>query len=156
MEIAAASPAPFVDFPDNITAPAIGTRRFLKYCVPLYDELAEMLDDENRPVFVHMDGDLRPLWQAIAESRVGGIDSLSPTPDNDTSIAEAVALWPEKRLWVNFPSSVHIRSTRALRLSATQSAPLESVAIPRGPAIGSPSIAGGSKARRHVPSAPKT
>ncbi len=43
-----------------------------------------MLSDRNVPVFVHMDGDLKPLWNAIGESRVGGLDSFSPTPDNDT------------------------------------------------------------------------
>jgi len=43
MEIAARSPAPFIDFPDNITAPTIGLRRFQEYCVPLYDELADMI-----------------------------------------------------------------------------------------------------------------
>ncbi len=118
MEIAARSPAPFIDFPDNITAPAIGPRRFREYCVPLYDQMAEMLEGQNRPVFVHMDGDVRPLWQAITESRVGGIDSLSPVPDNDTSVTEAVALWPEMRLWVNFPSSVHIRPYEQVRVIA--------------------------------------
>jgi len=59
---------------------------------------------------VHMDGDLKPLWQAIGESGVRGLDSLSPPPDNDTSAAEAASMWPEMRLFVNFPSSVHLAS----------------------------------------------
>ena len=118
LEIAVQSPAPFIDFPDNITAPAIGPRRFEAYCVPLYNELADMLDGQNRPVFVHMDGDLKPLWQAIAASKVGGIDSLSPTPDNDTSVAQAVSLWPEMRLWVNYPSSLHIQPYERVRAEA--------------------------------------
>ena len=117
-EIARRSPAPFIDFPDNITAPAIGPERFRQYCVPLYNRLAEMLDE--RPVYVHMDGDLKPLWQDIAESRVGGIDSLAPTPDNDTSVAQALSMWPEKRLWVNFPSSVHLRGYDGVRAQAEQ------------------------------------
>jgi len=118
MALAYASPAPFVDFPDNITAPAIGERRFRQYCVPLYDELAGMLSERSAYVFVHMDGDLKPLWQAIAESRVGGLDSFAPAPDNDTTVAQAVSLWPEKRLWVNFPSSVHLCAYDAVRAEA--------------------------------------
>jgi hypothetical protein len=117
-EIARRSPAPLIDVPDNITAPAIGEGRFRQYCMPLYDELAGMLAERGALVFVHMDGDLKPLWPAIAESKVGGIDSLSPTPDNDTPIAQAVAMWPEKRLWVNFPSSVHLRSYDEVRAEA--------------------------------------
>lgn len=99
---------PFVDVPDNITAPVIGLRYFERYCVPLYNELSDMLAEVGVPVVVHMDGDLRPLWQAITASRVGGLDSFSPSPDNDTSVAEARALWPDRVLWVNFPSSVHL------------------------------------------------
>jgi hypothetical protein len=134
-EIAYRSPAPFIDFPDNITAPTIGPRRFREYCVPLYDELADMLAGrdafgeslrpELRPrgsverlVYVHMDGDLKPLWPAIAKSKVGGIDSLSPTPDNDTPVEKAIAMWPQMRLWVNFPSSVHLRPYEDVRAQA--------------------------------------
>jgi hypothetical protein len=99
---------PYIVFPDNITAPTIGETYFRRYCVPLYDELADMLDSRKVPVFVHMDGDLKPLWKAIGASRVEGFDSLSPPPDNDTSAAEALRLWPTKRVFMNFPSSVHV------------------------------------------------
>ncbi len=109
-EIVRNSPTPFVDFPDNITAPTIGPERFNRYCVPLYNRLAEMLEDSGRPVFVHMDGDLKALWQQIGECGVGGLDSFSPAPDNDTTVEDAVRLWPEMRLFMNFPSSVHLRS----------------------------------------------
>jgi hypothetical protein len=117
-QIAAQSPAPFIDVPDNITAPALGPDRFRQYCMPLYRELADRMGD--RPVFVHMDGDLRPLWDAIGESTVGGIDSLSPPPDNDTSVADARRMWPDLRLWVNFPSSVHLRPDAEVRAAAEQ------------------------------------
>ena len=117
-EIARRSPAALIDFPDNITAPPIGLKRFQQYCVPLYNELADLLSERNIPVFVHMDGDLKALWAAIAASKVGGIDSFSPTPDNDTSVAEAVALWPHMRLFVNFPSSVHLRPYDEVRAEA--------------------------------------
>lgn len=119
-EIMRHSPAHFVDFPDNITAPAIGVKRFRQYCVPLYDRLADMLDDRGVPIFVHMDGDLKPLWGAIAESRVGGIDSLAPAPDNDTSVAQAASMWPAMRLFVNFPSSVHLRPYEGVRAVAEE------------------------------------
>ena len=119
-EIAYASPAPFVDFPDNITAPAIGPARFREYCVPLYNELANMLAERGAIVFVHMDGDLKPLWSAIADSKVRGLDSFAPAPDNDTTVGQAVSLWPEMRLFVNFPSSVHLRPGEQVRTEAEE------------------------------------
>jgi hypothetical protein len=113
-------PIPYVNFPDNITAPVIGEKNFRKYCVPSYRELVEMLAETGRdvPVFVHMDGDLRPLWRAIGESGVRGLDSMSPPPDNDTSVADALRQWPEMRVLVNFPSSVHLAEPRAIRAAA--------------------------------------
>lgn len=119
-EIAARSPAPFICIVDNLTAPAIGPARFRKYCVRLYDELGTMLAERNIPLFVHMDGFLKPLWKDIARSRVGGLDSFTPTPDCDTPVADAVAMWPEKRLWLNFPSSVHLSSPDQIRATANE------------------------------------
>ena len=119
-EIAYRSPAPFIVMVDNITAPAIGPARFRKYCVPLYDELGGMLAERGARLLVHMDGLLKPLWRDIARSKVGGLDSFTPTPDCDTSAAEAVALWPEMRLWLNFPSSVHIEPPARIRAVADE------------------------------------
>lgn len=113
-EIVARAPLDFVDFPDNVTAPIIGEPNFRRYCVPAYGELAEMLAERGIPIFCHADGDLKPLWGAIGESALRGLDSLSPPPDNDTSVAEAIAMWPEMRLFLNFPSSVHLRSPEAI------------------------------------------
>lgn len=119
-EVAARSPAPFIDFPDNITAPAIGPERFRRYCVPLYNELAAMLAERGAIAFVHMDGYLKPLWGEIGQCGIRGIDSLSPPPDNDTSVAAARRMWPEMRLWVNFPSSCHLRGYKGAREVAEQ------------------------------------
>ena len=105
--VVAAMDVDYVDVPDNLTAPVIGEAWFRQYCLPAYDELAECMG-EDRPVFVHMDGDLAPLAEAIAGSRVRGIDSLSPPPDNDTSPGVALAWHPEMRVGINFPSSVHL------------------------------------------------
>lgn len=113
-------PVYLVNIPDNITAPVIGPHNFLRYCVPLYNKLADMLSCRNIPVAVHMDGDLKPLWKAIGDSKVTVLDSFSPFPDNDTSVAEAIALWPDKKLFVNFPSSVHMDSPDAIYAQASK------------------------------------
>jgi hypothetical protein len=67
-----------------------------------------------------MDGFLKPLWKDIANSKVGGLDSFTPTPDCDTSVAEALTLWPEKILQLNFPSSIHLQSPSEVRKVADE------------------------------------
>jgi hypothetical protein len=113
-------PIHFVDFPDNITAPVIGQRYFRRYCVPCYRELVALLAETGKdvPVYVHMDGDLKPLWPAIGESGIRGLDSLSPPPDNDTSAGDVARMWPTMRMGVNFPSSVHLRPAGEIHAAA--------------------------------------
>jgi len=119
-EIAYHSPALLIDVPDNITASSIGPSRFRDYCVPQYNKLAEMLAERDAFVVVHMDGDLKALAPAIAGLKVRGIDSFTPAPDTDTTVAEAVSLWPNMCLLLNFPSSLHL--SPALDVSAAAEA----------------------------------
>ena len=109
-----------LDIPDNITAPIIGEANFRRYCLPLYKELVALARRPGTCVAVHADGDLRPLWRAIGESGINALDSFSPPPDNDTTAAEAVAQWPEMRLLVNFPSSVHLAEDRGVYAKAME------------------------------------
>lgn len=113
---------PYVVVGDNITAPMIGETYFRRYCLPSYRKLAEALDETGQdiPVVVHMDGDLKPLWRAIGESRVRGLDSMSPPPDNDTSVGDALRMWPEMRVLVNFPSSIHLKPPEAIYAKAME------------------------------------
>ena len=107
-QIIRTAPIPYAVFPDNITAPVIGEKYFRRYCVPLYNELADTLAERSIPVLVHMDGALKPLWNAIGESRISGLESFSPPPGNDTSAKEALSMWPNMRLLLNFPSPAHL------------------------------------------------
>jgi len=121
-EAARELPVPYICAADNITAPTIGEPYFRRYCVRAYEDLAECLavTGKDIPVSVHMDGDLKPLWRAVADSPVRIIDSFSPPPDNDTSVADARREWPEMRLGVNYPSSVHLADEETIYLTARE------------------------------------
>jgi hypothetical protein len=93
---------------DNIHAPIIGKELFQKWCIPYYNTISDTLWEEGLPFIIHMDGDLKPIWGDIDRCRHRGFDSLSPPPDNDTSVFDALSRWPEKMVWANFPSSVHL------------------------------------------------
>jgi hypothetical protein len=112
--------APLISIPDNVTAPMIGDTLFRQYCLPMYHELADLLDGTGALIAVHMDGDLGPLWDAIGESRVNCLDSFSPPPDNDNSPGKALADWPHMRLMMNFPSSVHLQPPDAVSRRAME------------------------------------
>ena len=111
---------PLARFADNLTAPAIGRTYFRTYCMPFYEELADMLAGKNVPIFSHMDGDLKPLWDDIAECRLDGIESFTPAPTCDTTVQDAARLWPDKILLLNFPSTVHIAEPAVVRRHADE------------------------------------
>lgn len=105
---------PYIVIPDNLTAPMIGREYFKRYCVESYRALAGMMEEsgDEIPIYCHMDGDLKPLWDLISESPIRGLDSMSPPPDNDTSVADGLALRDDMRIGINFPSSVHLGTAK--------------------------------------------
>ena len=105
---------------ENVTAPMIGPKMFEKWCVPYYRQAADIMAEAGIRFMVHLDGDLKPLWDLLDESHIGGIDSLSPPPDNDTPVGMALERWPDMMIWANFPSSVHLRETTEIHRTAEQ------------------------------------
>jgi hypothetical protein len=62
----------------------------------------------------HFDANCRLLAKAIAGTGLDYIEAFTPAPDTDMTLAEARAAWPDKALWLNYPSSVHLRSDAAV------------------------------------------
>jgi hypothetical protein len=56
------------------------------------------------------DGNCRLFAKAIADSELDFIEAFTPSPDTDMTLGDARAAWPDKALWFNFTSSVHLRS----------------------------------------------
>lgn len=108
LEIAAASAADLIWLPDNITGEVAGPALFERYLAPYYREACEVLLPAGKLPCCHMDGMLAPIRDNIAATPLPVIEAFTPPPDGNLSVAEAAAAWPEKALWLNFPSSVHL------------------------------------------------
>ena len=105
--IVAESPALTVGYCGNIQPDVVGLARFEQYLLPHYNELGEMLHEHGKLLSVHFDGKTKLIASAIAGSQVDIVESFTPHPEGDMSLAEARAAWPDKILWINFPSSLH-------------------------------------------------
>lgn len=106
----AESPALFANYGGNVTPEIIGLETFEKYYVPHYQEAAEVLHRRGKLIGCHFDANCRLLAKAIAGSGLDYIEAFTPAPDTDMTLAEARAAWPGKVLWINFPSSLHLKS----------------------------------------------
>lgn len=106
--LAAESPVEVVMLADNITSDVVGQERFRRYCMPVYHRLRGRLAGTGKLLGVHMDGRLRSLQGEIAEAEFDIVEALTPEPMGDVSVKEARRAWPEKSLWINFTSCVHV------------------------------------------------
>ncbi len=110
----AQSPALHANYGGNETTDVMGTARFEQYVVPLYNEAAEVFHRHGKLLGAHLDGNNRRWAQAVAESGLDYVEAFTPAPDTDMTLAEALAAWPGKLLWINFPSSVHLASPETI------------------------------------------
>ena len=113
-DLAAGAPVEILLFGDNITSDVVGKDRFRNYCMPIYRRMQEKLAGTDKKLAVHMDGRLASLKADIGKAQFDIIEAITPPPMGDVSIKEARNIWPDKALWINFTSSMHIESSEAI------------------------------------------
>ena len=108
--LCAESPALAFNYGGNIMAELLGRERFEKYYVPHYEEAADVLHKKGKLIGVHFDGNCKTIADIIVATSLDYIEAFTPSPDTDMTLEEARDAWPDKVLWINFPSSVHLES----------------------------------------------
>ena len=96
-------PARYVKLWENLAIEMIGLRQYRQRLVPMYGEILKILEEADKRLLVHYDGKLRVIADEIAALDIDGIDSFTPPPEGDMSVAEARACWPDKFLWMHPP-----------------------------------------------------
>jgi hypothetical protein len=115
VRIVAAGPGLVAHFSENLTAEMIGNKRFRQYVMPVYAEFSAILKSGGKLLAAHCDGHLRSLAEELAGSALDIIEAFCPIPDGDMALSEARRQWPDKILWINFPSPVHLESPERIR-----------------------------------------
>ncbi len=106
--LVAQSPALFANYGGNVTPEIIGLETFEQYYVPHYNEAAEVFHKHGKLLGCHFDANCKLLAKAIAGTGLDYIEAFTPAPGTDMTLAEARAAWPNKVLWLNFPSVSHL------------------------------------------------
>ena len=104
------SPAEEVWVAENLTSSITSPKFFKEFCVPFYNEIADMLHENSKILGCHFDGQLKGLENLIAETRLDFIDAFTPPPLGDLTIEEARACWPDKVILCNFPGNIFFKS----------------------------------------------
>ncbi|MEA1996909.1 MAG: hypothetical protein U9N45_04695, partial [Gemmatimonadota bacterium] len=106
--IVAESPALVANYGGNVTPEVIGLETFEKYYIQHYNEAAEIMHKKGKFIGSHFDANCKLISEAIAGTDLDYIEAFTPAPDTDMTLAQAREAWPDKVLWLNFPSSVHL------------------------------------------------
>ncbi|HVP11002.1 MAG TPA: uroporphyrinogen decarboxylase family protein [Phycisphaerae bacterium] len=118
--LAANAPVEILQLADNITADALGPKRFQTYLMPEYAKLKARLAGTGKLLAVHMDGRLRGLADQIAGAACDIVEGMTPPPMGNVSVRDARRAWPGKALWLNFTSSVHLEPPEVIEAHTRQ------------------------------------
>jgi hypothetical protein len=120
-QLLAESPCWAFNYGGNVTVEIIGPKVFEDYYMPHYQEAAEIFHKHGKLIGCHLDANNRAIADLVAQTDLDYIEAFTPAPDTDMTLAEAFEAWPDKAIWINFPSSVHVqpaegiaKTTRAL------------------------------------------
>jgi len=114
--LVAKSPVLHLNYGGNETGQVMGRERFEKYVIPCYSEACEIMHKHGKLIGAHLDGNNKVWADLVAASGLDYIEAFTPAPDCDMTLKEALEAWPSKVLWINFPSSVHLRSNQDVEL----------------------------------------
>ena len=113
--VAAASPAELLIYGGNIHQDVVGLKRFEQYYAPCLNEFADGVHEGGKLAACHLDANMATLAGAVGRCRMDVIEAFTPVPTCDMTVAQARAAWPDKVLWINFPSSVLLEPTEEIR-----------------------------------------
>jgi hypothetical protein len=114
-EVVAASPADYVLYGGNVVPQMLGPDRVRDHVCRCWNAFAERLHEQGKKIGVHLDADNRLILDTVRDSQLDFIEAFTPPPDCGVSVAEARQAWPGKRLWINFPASVHLQPEETIR-----------------------------------------
>lgn len=106
----AESPASHANYGGNVVPSVIGLETFENYYVENYNEAAEIMHKHGKFIGTHLDDNNKLIAEAVAKTDLDYIEAFTPAPDTDMSLADARDAWPDKVLWLNFPSSLHLKT----------------------------------------------
>ncbi len=107
-QVVAESPAHTVNYGGNVSPEVVGLERFERLVMPHYEEAAEVLHQHGKLIGVHFDANTLLFAPSIARSKLDYVEAFTPHPDTDMTVRQAREAWPDKTLWINYPSSIHL------------------------------------------------
>jgi hypothetical protein len=101
LRCAVKTPATQIKLWENLSVETMGPVLYRKHLVPLYRRALDIAAGAGKRLQVHYDGKLRIVAGDIASLAFDGLDSMTPPPEGDMTVAEARRRWPDKFFWLH-------------------------------------------------------
>lgn len=118
LQLVAKSPAFYCVIDGNIELSMIGNQIFEDYYIPCLEEACDILHKKGILTALHLDGNNKPLIDYVSKLPIDIIEAFTPPPDCDTTLDDALKLWPDKSFLVNYPSSLHLLEEEQIKKHA--------------------------------------
>ena len=110
--ISCETPGRIVILGDNVDRNILPPPIFKKYQVPYYRKRAEVLRSAGKIVMLHMDGQLKGIFELMAETGLDVMDGLTPEPAGDFTPEDVrAALGEHMKCWCGVPASLFCDET---------------------------------------------
>lgn len=110
--IVANGPLSYANYGGNVTPEIIGRKVFQEFYCPNYAEAAEIFHKSGKLIGTHLDGNNTLIMDDIAQAPLDYIEAFDA--GMGPSLAEACQKWPDKVIWLNFPSAWHFHSAEEI------------------------------------------
>ena len=107
-EVIAEGPGEFVKLWENFTDEPFGPERFLKFHMPVYERVSQMLHAKGKRLAAHTDGWLSRVAGLIPDTGIDILESLTPPSEGDVPPEQWRSLWPGTVYWSNIPVSWYL------------------------------------------------
>jgi hypothetical protein len=87
-KIICASPAQYVEFPENISSEITGKNFFLKYNKPYYERRNKELHKSGKFTGIHIDGTLKSCLPLLADCGFDAAEAVTPAPVGDVRLED--------------------------------------------------------------------
>jgi hypothetical protein len=115
VQLMAESPAQLCVIDGNTEISVVGLRLYREFYLPHIERSCKTLHAAGKYTGAHLDGNNRLIVNEVAGTALDFIESFTPPPDCDLSLADARRLWPEKTIMSNLPSALHHQGAEAVR-----------------------------------------
>lgn len=97
----AKGPGRFIKWLENLTISVLGPQRYGELLMPVYEQCVPILEDANKRVMVHYDGELDVIKDQIAKAPFHIVESLTEAPEGNMDYDHCRQQWPDKTFWAN-------------------------------------------------------